>query len=71
MPVFVVIKEEILPFPDAANPIVLLLFDQEYVVPATPKTLAKTTVFVAEPTQYALEDNELTVGVGFTVMLND
>ena len=37
--------------PDAPNPMLILSFVQEYVVPATLNVLAKLTTLVADPAQ--------------------
>ena len=51
VPVFVVTKDAMFPFPVAAKPIAVLLFTQAKVVPETPKLLVNTSAFVEEPTQ--------------------
>lgn len=71
MVAFVVVKEEILPLPEAFKPILGIELVQAYVVPATPKLLEKSIEEVVEPTQYASDDMASTVGVGLTVIVKD
>ena len=47
----VVTNEPMLPEPDAAKPIVVLVLVHAYVVPVTLNVLANVTAFEPEPTQ--------------------
>ena len=64
----VAVKLAILPVPDAARPIVVLLFVQLYTVPGT--LPVKFTAVVAEPLHSTCGNTAFTVGIGFTVMVN-
>lgn len=66
--VLVATKLAILPVPDAARPIVVLLLVQLYTVPATAPL--KVTVAVLAPLHTTCEVTVFTVGVGLTVMVN-
>ena len=68
--VLVVTKEAILPEPEPARPIAVLLFDQSYVVPDT-KEPDKVIIEDELPLQKAIFVWSATVGVGFTVIVND
>ena len=61
-------KLAILPVPDAARPIVVLLLVQLYTVPATAPL--KLTAAVFDPLHNTCGNTAFTVGIGFTVMLN-
>jgi hypothetical protein len=50
---FVALKDGKFPLPEAAIPVAVLLFTQEYVVPLTPKVLVNGTIELLEPTQIA------------------
>jgi len=67
LPVLVAVKVPMLPLPDAAKPMVALLFVQAYVVPATGPV--KFTAIVAAPLHNVWSATLSTVGVGFTVMV--
>ena len=70
VPVFTALKGKILPDPLDANPIVELLFIQEYVV-APPKLLdIKLTKPVAAPLQITWEVGWIRSADGFTVIVN-
>lgn len=64
----VAVKLAILPVPDAARPIVVLLFVQLYTVPAT--LPVKFTAVVADPLHSTCGNTAFTVGIGFTVIVN-
>jgi hypothetical protein len=64
----VAVKLAILPVPDAARPIVVLLLVQLYTVPAT--LPVKFTAVVALPLHSTCGNTAFTVGTGFTVMVN-
>ncbi len=64
--VFVVVKDAILPVPEAARPVVVLVFDQEYTVPATFNGLVNVTD-VAAPTHNVWFAGIATFGTGLTV----
>ena len=66
--VLVATKLGILPVPDAANPMDVLLFVQLYTVPATDPV--KFTGAVLAPLQTNWSAGWLTLAVGFTVMVN-
>ena len=63
----VAVKLGILPVPDAARPIAVLLLVQLNVVPGVP---VKTTVAVGEPAHTTWLPTPFTVGFGFTVIVN-
>jgi hypothetical protein len=65
---FVAVKLEILPVPLAARPILVLLFVQLYVVPATAPV--KVTAVVVAPLHNVWLATAFTVGVGLTVIVN-
>lgn len=65
--VLVAMKDAILPVPDAARPIEVLLLVQLYTVPATDPV--KFTAAVADPLHSNWLAIAFTVGVGFTVMV--
>jgi len=64
----VAVKAAILPVPDAARPIAVLLLVQLNVVPATAP--AKVMAVVVAPLHSVWLATALTVGVGFTVIVN-
>ena len=64
----VAVKLAILPVPDAARPIVVLLLVQLYIVPDTGP--AKVTAAVGEPLHNTWLATGFTAGIGFTVMVN-
>ena len=64
----VAVKLGILPVPDAARPIPVLLFVQLNVVPATAPV--KLTAVVAAPAHSVWLATAFTVGVGLTVIVN-
>ena len=64
----VAVKLAILPVPDAASPMVVLLFVQLYTVPAVAPV--KLTAAVFDPLHKTCGNTAFTVGIGFTVMLN-
>lgn len=64
----VAVKLAILPVPDAARPILVLLFVQLYTVPATAPV--KLTAAVAVLLHTTWLDTAFTVGIGFTVIVN-
>jgi hypothetical protein len=66
-PAFVARKAAIFPVPEAANPIVVLLFVQVNVPPAG--VLAKLVTGTVTPLQTVMFDGTVTVGVGLTVMV--
>ena len=68
VPLLVAVNEAISPVPLAARPMLVLLFDQLYVLPATAPL--NDTVAVAAPLQTVWFDTVATVGVGLTVMEN-
>ena len=61
-------KDAILPVPDAARPILVLLLVQLYTVPAP--LPVKTTAAVGAPLHTTWLATALTVGTGFTVIVN-
>ena len=61
-------KLAILPVPDAARPMLVLLFVQLYTVPAVAPL--KLTAAVADPLHNTCDDTAFTVGIGFTVIKN-
>ncbi len=65
--VLVATKLAILPVPDAARPMVVLLLVQLYTVPATAPV--KDTAVVLAPLHTTCEVTVFTVGVGLTVMV--
>lgn len=64
----VAIKPGILPVPDAASPMAVLLLVQLYTVPGTDPV--KLTAAVVDPLQTNWSAGWLTLAVGFTVMVN-
>ena len=64
----VAVKLAMLPVPDAARPIVVLVLVQLYTVPGTAPV--KLTAAVAEPLHSTCGPTAFTVGIGFTVILN-
>lgn len=66
--VLVAVKLAILPVPDAAKPIAVLLFVQLYTVPAT--VPVKLTAAVGDPLQTNWSAGWFTLAVGFIVMVN-
>lgn len=64
----VAVKLAILPVPDAARPMLVLVLVQLYTVPATAPV--KITAFVAVPLHNICSNTAFTVGIGFTVMVN-
>ena len=66
--VLVATKLAILPVPDAARPIVVLLLVQLYTVPGTAPV--KFTAVVLDPLHSTCGNTAFTVGIGFTVMVN-
>ena len=64
----VAVKAAILPVPDAASPMLVLLFVQLNVVPATAPV--KFTAVVVAPLHNVWLATAFTVGVGFTVIVN-
>ena len=66
-PAFVAMKAAMFPVPEAANPIVVLLFVQVNVPPAG--VLAKLVTGTVTPLQTVMFDGTVTVGVGLTVMV--
>ena len=65
---FVALKTGMFPVPLAARPFAGMLFVHVKVVPA-PTGLETVVSVVPTPLQYAWFNMELTVGVGFTVMV--
>jgi hypothetical protein len=65
---FVAVKEVMSPVPEAPSPMDVVLFAQLYVVPLT--LPLKLTVAVEAPLHNVWSTGSLTVGVGFTVMVN-
>lgn len=65
--VLVAVNAAILPVPDAASPIVVLLLVQLYTVPATAPV--KFIAVVVDPLHNDWLGTAFTVGVGFTVMV--
>jgi hypothetical protein len=65
--VLVAVNDAILPVPEAASPIAVLLLVQLKVVPATAPV--KLTAAVADPLHNNWLATAFTVGVGFTVMV--
>lgn len=61
-------KLAILPVPDAARPMDVLLFVQLYSVPATAPV--KLTAAVFDPLHNTCGNTAFTVGIGFTVIVN-
>jgi hypothetical protein len=68
LPALVAVKVPMFPLPDAARPMVALLFVQAYVVPAT--GFVKLMAVVVAPLQSVWSVTLSTEGVGFTVMEN-
>jgi hypothetical protein len=68
VPLFTAVKAAMSPVPLAASPIEVLSLVQLYTVPATAPV--KATAVVLAPLQRTWFDTTLTVGVGFTVMVN-
>ena len=68
VPVFVALKEAILPEPVAARPIDGVSFVQSYVVPVVAPV--KLIAVVADPLHSVWSVTGFTVGVGFTVIVN-
>ena len=66
--VFVAVKAAILPVPDAARPMLVLLFVQLNVVP--PTAPVKLIAVVVAPLHSVWLATAFTVGVGFTVIVN-
>jgi hypothetical protein len=64
----VAVNDGILPVPDAARPIAVLLFVQLYTVPAT--VPVKLTADVPDPLQSNWSAGWFTLAVGFTVIVN-
>ena len=69
IPALVAVKLAILPVPEAARPILGVLFVQLYTVPATEFVVLNTTAFVAEPLHTTWLDTGLMIGVGLTVIV--
>lgn len=69
VPVFVAVKEAMLPIPVPLSPVAVLLLAQSKVVPLTPPV--NVTAVVAAPLQTVWLDTVFTVGVGFTVTVNE
>ena len=67
--VFVAINDPIFPVPEPANPIAVLLLLQSYVVPDTAEP---DSIIVVEelPLHNVILAGSVTVGVGFTVIVN-
>jgi hypothetical protein len=63
---FVAVKVETDVVPDAANPMLVLLFDHAYVVDATPNALVKVMADDVTPAQSVCALTASTVGVGLT-----
>ncbi len=63
---FVAVKVGTDVVPDAANPILVLLFDHAYVVDATPNALVKVMADDVTPAQSVCALTASTVGVGLT-----
>ena len=64
---FVAVKEEILPFPDAPRPMAVLLFVQEYVVFPTVLTVLNVVEPITSVLQTSTDATLFTCAVGLTV----
>ena len=69
VPKFVAVKDEISPLPVAPKPMLVLLFVQLYIVPATAP--AKLTTAVVVPLHKTWLAGCTTLGAGLTVIVND
>ena len=69
-PLFIAVKEVILPLPDAGRPIEVLLFVQVYVVVPPELVVEKLTAAVLLPLQTTWLAGMFTCAVGLTVMVN-